>query len=497
MNKSFFIKLSAICFVTLSVAACTDLKVQEVDSFAPAAGATAFDPAKLLASAYEDLGVFTDQANVYSLTTHTGDEMIPPTRGTDWGDNGVWRTLDEHTWNSSHSNVLSAWNDLNGRAYKCNQILAATAPAPTASQKAQAQFLRALYMSQIMDLFGQVPFRETTQGVKDLPSVKSRADAYAFIVKDLTEALPNLDASPINATNGKASKAAANALLARLALNKAVYTASASAGPYTFAKADMDQVIAYCNAVETAGYSLESSYFTNFTKAATKEVIMTTGGNGSPENRWRMTLHYNQNPDGWNGFTTLADFYDKFEDKDQRKGTPAKKDGTNYSGIGRGFLIGQQFDDKGVAIIEKRGNTPLIFTREIPLSGANVKNGIRVIKYHPADAGQYILLRYAEVLLTKAEAQFRSGDAAAALVTINLLRTSRGATPFTALTEANILDERGRELYWEGGRRTDLVRFGKFTSSTGVTKKDAYTVLFPIPLNAILSNPNLKQNEGY
>lgn len=477
-----------------TVAACTDLKVQEVDSFAPKAGATGFDPTKLLASAYNDLDVFTNQDNVYSLTAHTTDEMIPPTRGVDWGDNGVWRTLDEHTWNSTHSYVLSAWNDLNGRAYKCNQILSAS-PSPT--QKAEAQFLRAFYMFQVMDLYGQVPFREVTQGVNDLPKVFSRSDAFDFIVKDLTEALPNLPVGAPDPKNGKASKAAANTMLAKLFLNKAVYKATTPQGPYTFDKADMDKVVAYCDAVKDAGYSLESSYFTNFTTAASKEIIFTTGGAGSPQNRWYMTLHYDQNPSGWNGFTTLADFYDKFEAGDQRRGVAAKKDSSKFSGIGKGFLVGQQFNDNGKAIIEDRGKTPLIFTREIPLSGANVKQGIRVIKYHPADAGQYILLRYSDVLLMKAEAQLRSSNAAGALVTVTPLRAARGASVLASVTEANLLDERGRELYWEGVRRTDLIRFGKFTTSTGVTKKDDYTVLFPIPTNAIVSNPNLKQNAGY
>lgn len=497
MKKSFFIKLSIVCFAALTVVACTDLKVNEVDSFAPAGGSTSFNPTKLLASAYEDLGVFTDQGNIFSLMAHTSDEMIPPTRGTDWGDNGVWRTLDEHTWNASHSNVLNAWNDINGRAYKCNQILAATTPAATAAEKAEAQFLRALYTMQIMDLFGQVPFRETSQGVDDNPSVKTRSDAFDFIVKDLTDALAVLPEAAPGAKNGKASKAAANALLAKLFLNKAVYKSANPAGPYTFDAADMAKVVSYCDAVTAAKYDLESSYFNNFTTTGGKEIILTTGGAGSPQNRWFMTLHYDQDPSGWNGFTTLADFYGKFENGDQRKGVAAKKDSSKFAGIGKGFLIGQQYDKNGKEIIEGRGNTKLIFTPEVALSGATVTQGIRVIKYHPADAGQYILLRYADVYLMKAEAQMRSGGNAAALVSVNALRTLRGASLKTALTEADMLDERGRELYWEGNRRTDLIRFGKFTTSTGVTKKDDFTVLFPIPTNAVATNPNLKQNPGY
>jgi hypothetical protein len=225
-------------------------------------------------------------------------------------------------------------------------------------------------------------------------------------------------------------------------------------------------------------------------------VIFVTN-EGSPQNRWFMTLHYDQNPSGWNGFTTLADFYDKFDKTDKRIGIPAKGDGTQFSGIGRGFLIGQQIDDKGKPMIDSRSQKPLAFTRDVPLAGAATDKGIRVIKYHPADAGKYILLRYAEVYLAKAEALLRSGNTAGALAAINTLRTARGASALTALTNDGLFDEIGRETYWEGGKRTHEIRFGKFVTGTGSTVTDTKTVLFPIPASALISNPNLVQNKGY
>ena len=112
--------------LALAFGACTDLKVKEQDSVVLVAkdGFVKVDPTKFLASAYQDLGAFTDQANIYALTEHASDEIIPPTRGVDWGDNGVWRTLDAHTWDPTHSWNLNAWNQLHGLAFKCNQILA-------------------------------------------------------------------------------------------------------------------------------------------------------------------------------------------------------------------------------------------------------------------------------------------------------------------------------------------------------------------------------------
>jgi starch-binding outer membrane protein, SusD/RagB family len=485
------------------ITACTDLVTKETDSkvIKSSAAGGGGDPAALLESSYKDLGTFTDQANIFSLTEHTTDELIPPTRGVDWGDNGVWRSLYAHTWDATHQYVLDAWNNLNSRAFKNNQILASK---PSASQSAEAKFLRAFYMFHVMDFYGQVPFREITDGVDVNPKVLSRSEAFDFIVKDLTEALPELSVIAPNATNTTASKAAANALLARLYLNKAVYKASNPSGPYTHDKADMDKVVAYCDAVKADGFDFETSYFNNFTLNASKEIILTVRhDSGTPQNRVFMTLHYGQNPSGWNGFTTLADFYGKFEAADSRRSAPSPAPlNSKYYGIKRGFLIGQQFDDKGAQLIDSRSQKPLVFSPDVPLAGAATEKGIRVMKYHPVDweAGtHYILLRYSDVHLMKAEAVLRGGTSSStAKDLVNNLRAARGASALATLDEAAMLDERGRELYWEGVRRTDVIRFGKFNATySEKTNTEAFRVLFPIPQQAIDSNPNLKQNTGY
>jgi starch-binding outer membrane protein, SusD/RagB family len=498
--------------LTMLVSSCTDLVSVEKDSIIVQnkGGEAGGDATALLEGAYKDLGAYTDQANIYSLGAHTSGEMIPPTRGVDWGDNGVWRTLDQHTWDPTHSWNLGAWNQLNQRVFKASQILAATKPAPSAAQAAEAKFLRAYNMYNVMDNWGQVPFRNVTDGVDVNPKVLTRSEAFDFIEKDLTEALAGLSKVGPGALNGKASKAAANALLAKLYINKGMYKSAKPEGPFTFDKADMTKAIAFADAVTADGYSLESNYFDNFTAAGGKNEVILVSLEGSPSNRWFMTLHYNQNPSGWNGFTTLADFYAKFEAKDQRIGSPALLTGkrtfndknepngwTNASGIGKGFLRGAQKNPDGSVLVDDRTKRPLSFTDDIPLAGAATDKGIRVIKYHPDDAGKYILQRYAEVLLIKAEAQLRGGDAAGALATVNTLRAKRGATALAALSTDAMFDEIGRELYWEGSKRTVEIRFEKYLNGTGVAKKDPGTVLFPIPADAVTSNPNLKQNPGY
>jgi len=494
-----FFLFSAI--LGMGAVACTDLEVVELDSEIIESEGGQFsndDPLGLLASAYTDLGAFTDQANIYSLFTHTSDEMIPPTRGVDWGDNGVWRTLHAHSWDPTHSFVLGAWNQLNSRAFKCNQILASNNLTPEII--AEAKFLRGFYTWHIMDLYGQVPVRGVNEGVDVDPTVFSRSEAFDIVRTDLEESLPDLSNTGPSATNSAATQAAANAMLARLLLNRGVYTAASPEGPYTFDAADMNRVIEHCNAVTDAGYSLESEFFTNFSTEATSEVIFTSA-EGSPQNRYFMTLHYSQNPSGWNGFTTLADFYDTFEAQDQRIGNYPPPDGSEFSGIGRGFLIGQQFNDDGSETIDSRTNLPLNFTPDVPLAGAATEKGIRAIKYHPANQGQYILLRYADVLLMKAEAIMRGGtdpNGQSALDVVNELRAVRGASALSSIDEVGMLDERGREMYWEGTRRIDQIRFSDFASKWAEKDNvETFRVLFPIPQQALDSNPNLQQNAGY
>jgi starch-binding outer membrane protein, SusD/RagB family len=494
MNKILKFSSLAVLFLFANWS-CTNLQVFEDDSIVLSSDDTfkPIDPTAGLLTLYKDLSDFCNEKNTYALNTQTTGEMIAPTRGTDWGDNGVWRALEQHTWGATHSQVHDTWYQLNQHAYKATVVLASS---PSVSQAAQAKFLRAFNMSHIVDLFGQVLFRQTTDAPLADAKVLDRTAAFTQIIQDLTDALPALPSGGPDAARWTATKAAANFLLARMYLNKAVYT-TAGAGPYTFVAADMDQVISNVDAITTAGYSLDNSYFRNFTADEKNETILQCHPDGSPQFRWFMTLHYDQDPSGWNGFTTLADFYTKFEVKDQRIGIPAKKDGSAFAGIGKGFLRGQQYNSNGSAIIEQRGKTPLTFTDDVPLTGADVKQGIRVIKYHPADAKQYNFMRYSDAFLMKAEALLRKNDAANALAAVNVLRASRNATALTALTTDALFDERRRELYWEGYARTDEIRFSKFTSGTGVTNKGENTVLYPIPATALASNPNLKQNVGY
>ena len=157
---------------------------------------------------------------------------------------------------------------------------------------------------------------------------------------------------------------------------------------------------------------------------------------------------------------------------------------------------------------DRKGN-PLAFTPEVSIIERDPNHlevaGIRVIKY-PVDyansgsrkpENDWVYFRYSDVLLMKAEAQLRTSLTAQALTLVNSLRTVRGASALTSLTLDVLLDERGRELYWESFRRQDLIRFGKYLAAwQEKPASEAKYLVFPIPDNQ-LGNPNLVQNPGY
>lgn len=477
---------------------CTDLDPIESDVFFDAvdeSGNVRPDNApELVDGAYNNLSLFTNQADVYSLFQHTSDELLPPTRGTDWGDNGVWRTLHAHTWDPTHSFVLNSWNQLNGQLFATQAIL--SADPLTAEDRAHGTFLEGFYIWHVLDLFGQVPFRDFNDGADVLPVTIQRADAIERAISDVETAIDGLPSTGPG-QNIQGSKAAAYAMLTRMYLNRAVYVSDNPAGPYSFDNADLMKVVEYADELTDEGYAFHDDYFGIFEEGENSEVILVSN-NGSPQNRYFMTLHYNQNPSGWNGFTTIAELYDSFDEDDPRFGAEPDPDGTDFSGIGTGFLEGQQVGDNGQQLTTRSG-APLVFTKDITLAGATENEGIRVIKYHPGRAGKYIILRYAEAQLNKAEALFRMGDTDGALDVINEMRTARGGSEMSSLDENSLLQERARELYWEGLRRTDQIRFGAFTGTwTGKeAASDPSRVLFPIPQLALDSNPNLEQNPGY
>jgi len=492
----------------------------------------------LLSAAYADIGgPLTGQDQVFSLMENTTDESLVPTRGGDWDDNGVWRVLHNHTWNADHGQVLSVFNNLNKINFDATNVLGFN---PKPQQKAEAQFLRALALYYLLDLYGQFPIRNPGDNLLLPPTVKSGAEGAAFIIAELEGILADLPDGP----SDKANKDAARTLLMKCYLQRGTWTNRAAP---TFDAADLAKVISLGNTIINSGkYSYESNYFNNFSpnNDNSKEAIFrynnTSGvsaNNSGMGVRWNMTLHYNSytpsNPNaGWNGFSTIGDFYASFNTTnaptaygpsdtifDRRLGGRDFQNSKKISGINPGFLVNQQYNENGVALKDRKGN-PLAYDKTIAANmietGNNLEvTGIRVVKYAP-DYAQYgggpagndlMIFRYPDVVLMVAEARMRNNDAAGALTMVNALRAARGAAPLASMTLANpnlvndpntLISERGRELYWESVRRTDLQRFGIYLKPWQYKPTDdAKYLLFPIPNQALAANPNLKQNSGY
>jgi hypothetical protein len=512
-----------LTMLVVFMTACS-LDIKETDSILTKGESAIFngvsDVSGQLTAIYNNIkGEAESQDNLYALTEVTTDELVVPTRGTDWGDNGVWRTLHVHTYGPTHTQVLAVWNTKNAAVLKATQIIDPKTTGATPLQIAQAKFARAYNMWIIMDFWGQQPFRSPSEGQDVLPKVLSRSESYDMIVKDLTDAIADLPASvPTSSDKTMPVKATARFFLAKVKLNANVYKGSYGAN-------DLTDVITLVNAIEAEGYGNVGNYFEIFhgPTFVNKDVIWSAAA--STGNRMWNGLHYNQqHPDntggGWNGFSTFAEFYDKFEGpandnskglgQEERRGytqTLASTNATNY-GFGFGFQLGQMygFKDGAAVALKNRTGAPLVFTKEFPgLVGNTEVTGMRLLKYSPANGAftsGVVMARFADAHLMRAEAMLRAGQTGPALIEVNKLRALRTNTSALASIDLpKMLDERGRELYTEGWRRNDMIRFGVYNAPKKFMKEsvggDNHTDLFPIPSSAILTNPNLIQNPGY
>lgn len=509
-------KISLLLFLTVFLS-CTKLEerfrgeLEETESSGVSASA-------LLINAYNNLGGTFQTGNFWHLSQHTTDETIGPTRGPDWDDNGQWRAVHAHTWNADHGIIGGAFSDLLSAQFAASNVLEFS---PNAQQAAEARFLRALSVFAVLDGWGQVPYRENLSDYRIDPITLKEGEATTFIINELTAAINDL---PATGSDYVANKNAARALLMKVFLNRRVFEATDRANPPAQdAAADMNQVVTLADEIIASGqYSIApNTYFHNFAPnnhtLSTENIFTFYNQNGdrgsNVQGTWFQIAHYNMDPGGWNGFATLSDFYNKFNANDERLGKAYSYTGAQPNPGQRrnvGFLIGQQYNLTTDDPLEDRGGNPLIFTPEVKLreTGSNLEvTGIRVDKYaydyahrNSQNDNDWALFRYADVLLMKAEALLRlgAGNEPAARTIVNDLRSKRGAPALASLTMNNLLDERGFELYWEGWRRNDLIRFGRYLDAwQEKPTDDPKNILFPIPSNQLAVNPNLSQNTGY
>jgi hypothetical protein len=430
------------------------------------------------------------------------------------------RQIHAHTWAPDHPWVGATYNILLTGIYNSDLILNNSTQS---SIHPQVKFLKALFYYHMMDKFGQVPYRDSYEDLTQDALVYTRSEAFDVAIGLAEEALASLPAR--TADPSIINTDAANFLLAKLYLNKAVFKSESGSTSYTFDAADMTKVISHVDAISSelnvATGDAALSYWKNFSpdNDTSNEILFSLkvvpGGGGVDERGftgfyWRMGQHYNQTPGGWNGPVIVGEYYDYFlengvaENGDPRAtySTPAIID---MMGNPVGVQRGQVYQPGGTEkVLDRKGND-LIFTKEVPLvvldPVAIESAGFRSMKYIPDDfdnpGADNALFRYADALLMRAEASLRGGSGGDAQADVDAIRTRVGLSSISATLD-NVYAERARELWLEGWRRSDMIRFGTFLGPKALkpAESDPKYLLFPIPADGLL-NPNINQNPGY
>jgi hypothetical protein len=510
------VRLSALLLVAASlttVQGCTDLSESPISSITPDNFyRNADEVLGGLASVYAALR--GTMWNYYNLSQVSSDENVVPTRGGDWYDNGRWLEMHRQTWQANSPTGLEdiggAWNDLFSGVARANQVLGAMDKTTVPDQaviKAELRTLRAFYYYLLMDLFGGVPIVTNTE-VKARPQ-NTRQEVFTFIEKELNESRPALPDKWPAESYGRATKGAADAILASMYVNAQVFTGTVTTAGLTKGTQKWQDAVASADRVinSSAGYTLPSGpaqwkanfAATNRTSLENVFVVRHVAQDGLGLTIIMRGSHYNQNPSGWNGFATLPETYSAFDADDHRREI---------------FQIGQQFSlDDGSPLKDRAGNA-LIFTLTIDdVTQAKENEGPRIAKYSrdPARVGgdngnDYAYFRLSEMYLIKAEALNELGQTATAVGLVNTVR-ARNFTPAKPLNPASfnqatfrdqILKERLFELTGESKRRQDMIRFGIYTNAFSYKQlREPYRILMPIPQSQIETNPLLKQNPGY
>ena len=533
MKSTYKILITAV--VLLSMAACT----KKLDQ-TPTNDITAAEAYSTPAGYKEGLAKVYAAFALTGNTGGTGNPDIPTQIISDEGNSDFLRlyfnlqelTTDEAAWTWQNDGGIQglhemSWSSVNaiidGLYYRsffqitlCNEFIRQASDANLSARgisgasadsirhyAAEARFLRAYQYWVLMDLFANPPFATEKDAIGTfIPKQISRKDLFTYIESELKD----LDASLVTVRGneyGRADQAAAWALLARMYLNAAVYTGTAH----------YSDAITYCNKIIAAGYSLHSDY-TQLMLADnnlnTDEFILAINYDGTYTQNYGGTTYLVHGPAGvpgsisgsngsWSGLRWTQQFVGLFDDSSGSTDHRAQ-----FYQNGQGLQMKDLYTSTD-------GFSTFKF-RNLTRTGAAAPHADPQGNFSDID---FPLFRLGEIYLIYAEAVLRGGtggDATTALNYINLLRTraygdASGNIASGDLTTDFILDERGRELYYEAFRRTDLVRYGKFTTAAylwawkggveaGTSVADKYNI-FPIPSTDLSSNPNLTQNAGY
>lgn len=432
-----------------------------------------------------------------------------------WAD-GTLPTLNAQTWSPANEFLAGTFSRAFYEISVANEFLRQTTDekltargvdanlkAEIATFRAEARFLRAFSYYNLMDLFGNVPITTENDPVGFFyPEQKTRAEVFAFVESELKDLDNSLADSRTN-EYGRIDKTAAKFLLAQIYLNAKVYIGTdkfneaaalsneiITSSAYTFANVPYQ----YLFSADNDRNGAQSEFI--FPIISDGNAIRATGGGMSfimhASIGGSMDAASRGMDGGWQGIRTRKEFVALFPDET----ATADKRGTFYTD-------GQTLDIANVG---------------------SFTNGYAVTKYinknsdgSPAQRNDipdidFPMFRLSEVYLMYAECAVRGAantDMSIAVGYINELRARANAATIAAgnMNLDFVLDERGRELFWECHRRTDLIRFGKFTGGDKIwqwkggtlngTATASYRDLMPIPSRSIQANPTLKQNPGY
>jgi hypothetical protein len=465
------------------------------------------------------------------------DEAIIPARDGNFDDGGQYRQMHYHTWTFDHPYVNGIWQwGFGGGINNCNFVLSVLAASKLdtvtkAAYMTEVRAMRALYYFFMMDSYGNVPII-TSYPVDSLPATQPRAKVFQYIESELKAVAQLLPSKTNNlATNitqyGRPTKAMAFALLAKMYMNAGIYTGTPR----------YSDVVAMADSIQNnPNYSLDARFRDIFLPSNGPQINETIFAvpydqqiGGNQFTRFGF-YYYLVNAYGFNvgesiAMSTTPEFYARFNIPGDFR-TKTWLVGPQYYPDGSGGFTSQPVyypTAAGQTPVQIVIYAPLILVPPKPMDVGNTTfsqaSGVRSIKYYPdpttiqatrLNGNDVPVFRLADIYLMKAEAILRGATATSvngALQTpdylVNKLRTRAGAQNTTGVTLDTLLDERARELSWEGWRRDDLLRYGLYEKEYPLPNdvlsmdKSDYRKLFPIPINELKLNPNLVQNPGY
>lgn len=475
---------------------------------------------------------------IYDLQTFGSDEAMLPTRGSDWYDGGLWQDMYRHSWNAGLEISKNAWVYLYKVIALCNHSLEQIEAHRNLINSyeyscftAEVRGLRAIYYWYLLDLFGRVPIITSSDINMSMVQQATRSNLFEFVyneLMDVRDQLPYGHSAMRGMFYGRVTSSVANFVLAKLALNAEVYadddwtdgerpdgsTMRLKIGSDTYNA--WEATIAFCNEIQAEGFQLEASYENNFLVyneysseniwviPLDKDLYMTEQQNLYRSYHYRHAALYGFT--GENGSCATKKVLQVF----------GYETGADDNRFYLNYWAGELHDDDDTYVLDREGKVLTYYPWEVELdlSGSPYVEtaGARMRKYqidHNATKdgklmdNDIVLFRYADVLLMRAEAHLRNGEASLGQADFDAVR-SRADMPLRPLTLQNLYDERLLELCWEGWRRQDMIRFGCYQSlfqgdsfNVKVDETDGHTTVYPIPADVMALNSQLIQNKGY